>query len=153
ALILAEKPGFRTALQSATNDAKPVEIVLVGTDETPAVAYRTIASALPVEEEKALARRLIEPLVTRVVARGDDDAKFVVLSDAAEIDPQRTIEWLDEARFGDPALADEVRGRLATALAPESLDDAAAIIEACTSPNVRAYGYVGLIDMVPGLTP
>ena len=46
------------------------------TSEPPIVAYQTLASALPIEEEQALARRLIEPLAAKVLERGDDEQKY-----------------------------------------------------------------------------
>ena len=63
------------------------------------------------------------------------------------------MEWLDEAKFGDPDSVDEIRSLLAEAMASESLDDATAIIEAATSANARAYGYVRLVDVIPNLAP
>ena len=47
------------ACSRSTTGSRPVEVVLARTDEPPAVAYHTLPPALPVEEEKALARRLI----------------------------------------------------------------------------------------------
>ncbi len=151
ALVLAEKPGFRASLQPADHGSKPVEIVLTRTDEPPATAYRSILSALTVEEEKALARALLRPLVTRVLARGDDDARFLVLRDAADVDPASTIEWLDEAKFGDPESVDMLRLNLAAVVAHESLDEGMAILEASRSAYWRATGYVAILDETPGL--
>ena len=71
--------------------------------------------------------------------------------DAVAIDPHAAIEWLDEAKFGDPDGWSNVRCIQATALARESLDEATTILEASTSANTRAYGYVGLVDALPGL--
>ncbi len=151
-LVVAEKAGFRTSLQPADAGPKAVEIVLARADEPPAVSYRTILSALPVEEEKALARRLIEPLAARVLAHGDDNAKYRFLVDASAIDPHATIEWLDGARFNDPDYVDLVRLNLAAELARESLDEATTILEACNSAHWRARGYVVLLDEAPNLT-
>jgi protocatechuate 3,4-dioxygenase beta subunit len=153
ALILAEKAGFRSSLQPADATSKPVEIVLARPDEPPVAVRRTRPPALPVEEEKALAHRLIEPLVASVLARGDDVAKYRVLVDAAEMDPHATIEWLDEAKFGDPDYGGYVRQVLATALAGESPDEATAVVEACPSPGAKAAGYLALVDAAPSGAP
>ena len=61
ALIFAEKPGFRFGFRPVDDGSQPAEVVLARTGEPPAVAYQTLPPALPVEEEKALARRLIAP--------------------------------------------------------------------------------------------
>ncbi len=151
-LVVAEKAGFRTSLQPADAGPKPVEIVLARADEPRAVSYRTVLSALSVEEEKALARRLIEPLAAKVLAHGDDNVKYRFLVDASAIDPHATIEWLDEAKFGDPELVDMARLDLAAELARESLDESTTIIEASGSANWRARGYLVLFDEAPNLT-
>ncbi len=158
ALIFVETEGYRSApvgcsVSPGSGDPLPVKVTLARTSEPPIVAYQTLASALPIEEEQALARRLIEPLAAKVLERGDDEQKYVVLRDAAAIDPHSTMEWLDEAKFGDPDSVDEIRSLLAEAMASESLDDATAIIEAATSANARAYGYVRLVDVIPNLAP
>jgi hypothetical protein len=152
ALIFVEKASFRPSLQPADDGPKPVEVVLAQTDKPPVIAYRTLPPVLPVAEEKALAHRLVEPLVADVLAHGDDVGKCQLLSAAAEIDPQATIGWLDEVKFADPLYGDEVRGNLAKSLARESLDEATTLLEASTSANARAYGYAGLVDTVPNLT-
>jgi protocatechuate 3,4-dioxygenase beta subunit len=158
ALLFCEKAGYRPALvgcsvSAGSGEPPAVEVALGRTSEPPTVAYHTLPSVLPIEEEQALARRLIEPLAAKILARGDDEQKYLFLRDAAAIDPHSTIEWLDGAKFGDADFADEVRSALAEAIADESLDEATAIIEAATSANTRAYGYVSLIDVTPNLAP
>ncbi len=146
AAIVAEKAGYRVGFQSTDDIARPVDIVLARTDEPLAVAYHSIASVLPVDEEKALARRLIEPLAARVLAKGDDAAKYRFLADAAEIDPHATLEWLEEVKFGDPEYLIYLRQTLAAAMARESVDDAAAVLEASSSGTAKFSGYVSLAE-------
>ncbi len=148
-IVVAKKAGFRPSVQSADYGSSTVEIVLMRADEPPIASYRTRPPALPAEQEKALAHRLIEPLAASVLARGDDSAKYRLLVDAAAIDPHAAIEWLDEAKFGNPDDWSNVRSILATALARESLDEATTILEASTNANTRAYGYIGLGDALP----
>ncbi|MHB1557921.1 MAG: carboxypeptidase regulatory-like domain-containing protein [Isosphaeraceae bacterium] len=146
AAIVAEKAGFRAGFQSTDDIARPVDIVLARTDEPPIAAYRSIASVLAVDEEKTMARRLIEPLAARVLAKGDDQAKYRFLADAADIDPHATLEWLEEVKFGDAEYVTFLRQVLAAAMARESVDDAAAVLEASSSGMVKFNGYVALAE-------
>ena len=108
--------------------------------------------ALPVEEEKALARRLIAPVAAKVLAGGNDDEKYRFLSDAAAIDPHAAIEWL--ARPGSaPPTTRTTSGnswrrpspaRASTMRRPSS--------RPAPSANARADGYLGLVDVAPNLT-
>ncbi len=63
--------------------------------------YQTLASARPVEEEKALARRLMQPIADKVLAKGNDHDKFRFLRDAIDVDPSAVQEWLGTVKFND----------------------------------------------------
>ena len=87
AIVLARKDGFRARFQPVDDGAASIRIALARADEAPIAAYKTLPPALPADEEKALARRLVQPEAGRVLARGDDRAKFVFLPNLAAFDP------------------------------------------------------------------
>ena len=156
AFVFAEKDGHRPSfagcpVSAFEADSPAVKVVLARTDEPPAVAYHTLPPALPVEEEKALARRLIEPYVEKVLAQGKDEEKYRLFIDTGDVDPLAAIEWLEIAKFNNPNYANDARQLLAVALSRESIDEATVILEASTSADTRAFGYVWLVEVAPNL--
>ena len=115
-------------------------------DEAPIAAYKTLPPALPADEEKALARRLVQPEAGRVLARGDDQEKFVFLTNLAAFDPADALERLEAARFADPDDVDSIRIAAAEALARENLDEGLAVVETLKTPEQRAQGYLAVLQ-------
>jgi protocatechuate 3,4-dioxygenase beta subunit len=152
-LVFAEKAGYRFGFQPTDDGSKLVEVVLGRTSEPPAVAYHTLPPALPAEEEKALARRLILPCVERILDHGKDFERFRFFRDAAAIDPLAMLERLESLRFAIADLRKVAQVNLAEALAREHLDEATALLEASDAADARALGYLSLCDVRRDLPP
>ncbi len=158
AFVFAEKPGYRLAfvgcsVSTAPAATPPVSVVLARTSEPPAFVYHNLPSVLPVEEEKALARRLIQPYVEKVLAQGKEGEKYRLFVDAAEIDPLAAIEWLRSIQFADADNLKYARAVLAEALSRENLDDATDLLEASDTADARAWGYAGICELRRDLPP
>jgi protocatechuate 3,4-dioxygenase beta subunit len=148
-LVFALKDGFRRA--SAPCDVAPgggeppsTTVTLTRANEDPAVAYATLPSPLPADEEKALARRLIRPEAERRLAHGLGREKYIFLYQLASSDPEFVLERLEAAKL-DPSEAAAVRIAAAEGLAAENLDEGLAIVESLATPDDRAQGYLTLI--------
>jgi protocatechuate 3,4-dioxygenase beta subunit len=152
-IVFAEKEGFRFGFQPAGDALKPVVVVLGRTGEPPAVSYRTLPPPLPVDEEKAMARQLIERLAQRVFKNGKDEDKFAFLRDTAAIDPFAALERLSTVKFSEPDYADFLRVTVLGAVARQSLDEATALLESTPDARARAIGYVGICESVRDLAP
>ena len=100
-VLLVRKAGYRSEPHLMERSAEPLKVAITRVDEPPASTYKTLPSPLPVEEEKALARRLVRPLVERVLAEGKDQDRSRLLRDLAEIDPAWTLELLEKTAFND----------------------------------------------------
>ena len=153
AIVLARKDGFRPTSSRSTTAGRRSGSSWPATDEAPIAAYKTLPPALPADEEKALARRLVQAEAGRVLARGDDQAKFVFLTNLAALDPADALERLEAARFADPGDADSIRSAAAEALARENLDEGLAVVEALKTPEQRAHGYLAVLRAQPDLEP
>ncbi len=153
AMVFAEKNGFRFHSQPSDDGLKPIKVVLTRNSEPPLRTYQTLAPALPVAEEKRLARRLIQPYAERVQAKGNDDDKYRFLSDAADVDPSAVLEWLGTVKFNDADYLSAVKFNLVRALARDSLDEAMALIEASTDVTLRAQGYAEICKVRRDLDP
>ncbi len=87
AFVFAQKEGSQFHFQPIEHELASVPVVLARAGEPPAVTYHTLPPALPVDEEKALARRVIQPYAEKVLRHGDDQEKLRFLREAAAIDP------------------------------------------------------------------
>ncbi|MGP0063617.1 MAG: carboxypeptidase regulatory-like domain-containing protein [Isosphaeraceae bacterium] len=153
ALVFAEKPGYRFGFRPIDDGPRPVEVVLARVDEPPAVAYRTLPPALPIEEEKALARRLILAPAENILRNGKELERFRFFRDAADIDPLAMLERLESLKLANADYLKLLRVNLAGSLARENLDEATAMLEASDSADVRAGGYLGICDARRDLRP
>ncbi len=147
AVLFAEKDGFPFQFQPIDDGLKPTEIVLARTTEAPARRYQTLPSARPSEEEKALSRRLMQPLAEKMLAEGDDDDKARFLLSAIDVDPSAVLEWLGTVKFNDGGYMSSIKFRLVGALARNHLDEATALIEASTDATLRAQGYAEICEV------
>ena len=154
ALVFAEKEGFRFGFRCrSTTDRNPAEVVLARTGEPPAVAYQTLPPALPVEEEKALARRLIQPSPRRssgTARTWRNSASWRTRSPSTR--SPCSSGW-SRSSSPMPIISSMLRMGLAEALARESLDEATAMLEASDAADVRAGGYLGICDVRRDLRP
>ena len=113
---------------------QPVTVAVRRADEPPAVSYKTLPSALPADQEKALARRLFEPFAEHVLKDGKEEDKRNLLTSLAEIDPAWTLEHLDAVKFADPDELNGVRSNIAGALVRDNPDEASAVAEGISRP-------------------
>lgn len=130
------------------NNPQPLKVALARDDEPPASSCKTLPSPLPADEEKALAQRLVRPLVERVLREGKDQDRSRLLRDLGEIDPAWTLELLERVAVNDPEEQEFLRSRVAIAVVRESPEDAAALVETFPNPEVRAQAYVELAGAV-----
>ncbi|MFI5459602.1 MAG: hypothetical protein ACHRXM_29610 [Isosphaerales bacterium] len=152
-VVFAEMDGFRFHFQPIDDGPKPIKIVLTRTTEAPPRTYQTLAPARPVEEEKALARRLMQPCAEKMLAKGNDDDKFRFLLDAIDVDPRAVLEWMGTVKFNDADYLSPIRLKSIVAQARDSLDEATAVIEASTDATLRAQGYAEICEVRRDLDP
>ena len=60
---------------------------------------RMLPDAVPQEESRAMARRLVEPVWKVVVEKGDERTKYEALLSLANADPKGVLEKLESAKF------------------------------------------------------
>jgi hypothetical protein len=130
-------------------EAARVEVMLTRETEEPTRAMATLPDPIPPEESRALARRILEPHLEAVLARGDDSGKYWALHTKVKIDPADVLERLDSIRFERAANRDAVKNRLVIALAATDPDEAASVAESIAEPGTRAGVLVDLADALP----
>ena len=70
---------------------------------------------------------------------------------AVHVDPTAVLEKLETIKFSDPEYLNMARVQLVEGLATDSLDEALAQAELCTSADSRAICYLGICDVRPDL--
>ena len=151
AFVFASKDGYRFAVQTIELEPTPVKLILTRNEEPPTRSYKTLDSPLPAEEEKALARRLFLPYAERVLTQGSYAQKYRLVADAVHIDPNAVREKLETIKFADADYLNMARVQLVEGLATDSLDEALAQAEVCTSADSRVFCYLGICDVRPDL--
>ena len=104
---------------------------------------------IPLEESRAMARRLVEPLWKVVVEKGDDRTKFETLQALVNADPAGVLEKLESAKFADKVWEIRLQTEVAVALAGSDPEEAAAVAESIADPAERAAALIELVDALP----
>jgi hypothetical protein len=151
AFEFATKAGYRLTFHTVGTESAPLELVISRQEDSPGRAYSTLTSALPLEQEKALARQLYLPYQERVLARGSDIHKFRLVMAVAQIDPMALAEKFETVKVSAPDRRDLARPHLVEGLAEDNLEDALAQAELCAGAEARALCYLGICDVRPDL--
>ena len=75
AFLVVRREGFRIDGRLLAVGKDQVEVVLARFDELAARPLKTLSSPIPLEERRRLARRVLEPFLIKVLARGKDSPK------------------------------------------------------------------------------
>jgi hypothetical protein len=146
--LFVEKPGFRFHGQRCDRP-EPLSVTLTRREEPAETSMTTLPPALPPGERKALANRLLEPHLRRVLEKGSDDARLRPLEALAKADPGRLLEELERRPFKEAWFDSYLRRAAALSLLAESHDEARTIIESMPDPGFRVRGYLDLYDARP----
>jgi hypothetical protein len=148
--LLARRQGFRFAgTMIDGREDRPIELTLTRPGEPPGRPMATLPEAIPAEERRTLARRVLSPYLKRAVAEGDDGAKLWSLRVLRWLDPAELLDQVQRTRFERPTTADFLRGEAALGLAAADPEEAAAIVETMGGPAERAGTLVDLADLTP----
>jgi hypothetical protein len=143
--LFVEKAGFRFTGRASGPGADGGDVVLLHTDEPGERAMKALPDALPRNERRALAARVLQ----QAPARGDEGTRLRALESLARIDPARVLEQLDKGTVKGEWNQDYLRRAVAKRLAEDSLDEARTVIDAMRTPDFRSMGYCDLCDALP----
>jgi hypothetical protein len=110
---------------------------------------RMLAEPIPLEEARAMARRLVEPVWKVVAEQGDEAARFRTLEALVDADPAGTLDKLESVRFAHRQYEFNLRLLIAAAMAAVDPEDAAAVAEAIADPGPRAGALIWMVDALP----
>ena len=142
--LAGREVGLSVPAACACKTNQPVTVAVRRADEPPAVSYKTLPSALPADQEKALARRLFEPFAEHVLKDGKEEDKRKLADEPGRDRPGLDLEHLDAVKFADPEELNGVRSNIAGALVSDNPEEAAAVAEGISDPSQRAFVYAGV---------
>ena len=95
-------------------ETRTAKLILVRTSEPR--DRITVPQPAPIspEESRALARRLLEPLLQAALAEGDDRSRWDCLRIASRMDPARVLELLEQHPIQNPGVESSIRKMVAT---------------------------------------
>jgi hypothetical protein len=147
--VFARGDGFRFHGQLLREDESEVVVELTRMSERPARAMHVLPEPIPLEESRALARRLVEPVWKAVATKGNDRAKADVLGALANADPVGTLEKLESEPFASKLWEFRIRTAVAVAMVESDPDEAAGVAGSVTDPGMRAAAWIELADALP----
>jgi hypothetical protein len=151
AFLFARGDDFRFHGQLVRPTESDLTIELTRRSERPAREMRMLPDPIPVDESRALARRLVEPFWETAAQDGEDSAKFSVLSHLMSVDPTRVLQRLESVKFKDEGWKNRLERELVLELARSDFEEATAVAESIAEPGTRAWALVHLADLLPAV--
>ncbi len=124
------KPEEPVALQ-ITRVSEPVEHGRMGKDWT-----------ISRDERLKLIHRVFDPYLKQILASDKDNDKLRPLQFLARIDPERTLEVLEDKPFKQPLMGMAVQGKVVEQLAVQDVDVAIEVAEDFEMAYVRAISFI-----------
>jgi hypothetical protein len=148
ALVFAEAPGFRFGGTIVGAGANAVEIRVARANEPPAAILKTLPPVLPRAEERALARELLEPLVSLALSGSMGYDGDSVIPAVARVDPARVVAMIENRVIAQQynTLMQVVLGQF-----EDDEDSALSTIQDDLDPGWRAAACIALADFRPRL--
>jgi hypothetical protein len=148
-LVLSE--GFRLQGWPAIPVRQPEErrYTLARTSEPPDRTMAPLPAPIPLEESRALARRVLEPYLQAALEKGDDGPRLECLRILSAIDPAEVLELLEKGAIQNAGWANSLRLTVAAKLFAANPVESESIVEAISTPVDRGLGYVRLAAALP----
>lgn len=148
--LIARKEGFRFhGMALGPRGSSPVELVITWDSEPPEQRIATLPEPVPLDESRALARRVLDPIMQEAMAKGGDAAKLWLIRFVRWLDPPAILEQVEKTKFQSENTADYLKGEAALGLAASDPDEAAAVAEMIADPGRKAGTLVDLVDALP----
>jgi len=146
--LFARGQGFRFFGRLIKPGDGDIAVELTRTSERPAREMRMIPDLIPLEESRALARRLIEPYWEAAVAQKNQSAADRALRFLAVADPVGVLQKLEAKEIANPRMMPVIEGQV-RAMARSDPARAEELAEAIEVPRLRATALEAVADALP----
>jgi RNA polymerase sigma factor (sigma-70 family) len=147
--LFARGEGFRFGGRLVKPGDRDITIELTRTIERPARVMRMLPDPIPLEESRALARRLMEPCWEAAVEQHNSGAQYRVLNALAAADPVGVQQKMAASESLDPRTKAFISREVVRALTPSDPARAETVAEAIPEPGARARALVAVFDALP----
>jgi len=147
--LFARGEGFRFFGRLINPSDGDIAVELTRSSEQPVQEMRMLPEPIPLEESRALARRLIEPCWEAAVAQKNQDAAGRALQYLAAADPVGALQQLENEDIAASMRIPQIKREVARALARTDVARAEKVAESIDSPNLRSAALVAVVDALP----
>ncbi len=129
--------------------AEPVELKVRHAGDPPGPPLHTLPSVMPGEEEKALARRLIETDLSPLTGQEVNAETLVLIRTLPRVDLERALELVENKAVPDPDYSEQLHLECARGLIGANQEEAATIAETLKEAWLRSQFYREASDALP----
>ncbi len=147
--VFVRSAGFRFHGQLIKATEVNVTAELTREEEPPAREMKMLPDLNPIDESKAIARRLLEPCWQAVSEKSDDSTKYRILLDLLPVDPAGVLQKLEAVKFQSKAPRLLLLREIVLALAERDPEEAATVADSIPDPATRSLALVRLGDRIP----
>lgn len=147
AFVFARNDGYRFFGGKFVAGERSALITLDRIDEPRTTAMKTLASPISDQERKALVRRLLDPLLKKMIENRDPKVNVsFAFSALMLIDPFEALETIDRTRTLHPAVVVSLTKRIAKRIARSDLAEAKTIVDSLPAAEDRGDALITLYD-------
>jgi hypothetical protein len=147
--LFARCDGFRFHGQMLKPGDHDVSVVLTRTTERPTRESRKLPDPIPLDESRAMARRIMERWWKAAVEKGDENAKFWTVQFLIPADPVGALQKIGAVKFSTEQSRARLQSLAARALARTDFDEGETVAESIADPGIRAVTLAHLADLLP----
>ncbi len=147
--LFARGEGFRFHGQMLKPGDQDVTVVLTRTTERPERELRKLPDPIPLDESRAMARRIMERWWKAAVDKGDEDGKFGAVKFLIPADPVGALQKIGAVKFDAEQSRSYLQSLVARSLARRDFDEGETVAESIVDPGIRAGTLARLADLLP----
>ena len=147
--VFARGEGYRFCGRLVKPRDQDITIEVTRTNEQPLQVMKMLADPIPLEESRALARRLLQPCWEAAVEQQNSGAQYRVLRALAAADPVGVQQKLAAWENADPSTRALINRQVAQVLTQSDPARAEAVAEAIPDRAARARALIAVFDALP----
>ena len=150
AFLFARADGFRFHGQVLKPCDSDVTIALWRTTERPERELTKLPDLIPLDESRAMARRIMERWWQAALEKGDELAKYYVVEFLMPADSVGALQKIAAIKFPTEQSRARLQSLAARAVARTDFDEGETVAESIADPAIRAGTLTRLADILPG---
>ncbi len=147
--IFARDQEFRFHGQILKPGDREITIELTRASERPLRELTKLPDPIPIEESRAMARRIMERWWKAAVEKKDEGGKFFVIQFLLPADPLGALQKMSAVNFPSEKARGRLQSLVARAVARTDFEEGETLAESIADPGIRAGTLAHLADLIP----